>query len=328
MATKNKKATVENTAAEEIPAESQAEAVKKPQSKRSSSTKKDVIEVKAKEPVKKAVKEKTAAKNKAKKAAPKTAKPAAKKAAAKTTTSRKSAVKAEKTSMLDVAEDSMEAEELKPTAGSTEAGNPRPTATLNPSGKEDKQKAAPREQQVESARSDRGALILGGGMLFMGILLLSGRLLGIPFGMFLWPFIFIVPGALIFLTALSTENSSGEGLSILGGILTMLGCVFLAQSTIGLWASWAYAWALVAPTSIGISQVVYGTRKGRDAIVQSGNRLINIGLTIFAIGFAFFELVLGVSGFGLARLGLPVFPMMLILAGLVIVIRSFTKSRR
>ncbi len=175
--------------------------------------------------------------------------------------------------------------------------------------------------------SDRGPIFLGAGLLFMGILLLAGRFLHIPFNDFLWPFIFIVPGALVFLSALSSESSSGEGLSILGGILSMLGFVFLMQAITGLWASWAYIWALVAPTSIGLSQIAYGNLKDRDTIATSGWRLTKIGLSIFVAGFMFFELVLGISGFGLARFGLPVFPMILIFAGVFMLARSFLRAK-
>jgi hypothetical protein len=174
---------------------------------------------------------------------------------------------------------------------------------------------------------DRGALILGGGLLFLGIVLLLGRLLRIPFGDYLWPFIFIVPGVLVFLTALSTDSSSGEGLSILGGILTTLGLVFLLQTITGLWATWAYVWALVAPTSVGVSQMIYGMAKDRDSIAESGRRLATLGLFMFAIGFGFFELILGISGFGLASFGLPVFPMLLIFFGLIILVRSLFRGR-
>jgi hypothetical protein len=200
---------------------------------------------------------------------------------------------------------------------------PRATESSTAEEKITKQEA----KNEKTSNLDRGAIVFGGGLLVMGVLLLLGRLLQIPFGVFLWPFIFIVPGLLVFLAALSSDSSSGEGLSILGGILTSLGLVFLMQSITGFWASWAYAWALIAPTSIGISQMIYGDRKERDAIVQSGRRLVNLGLTMFAIGFVFFELILGVSGFGFARYGLPVFPMMLIFFGLVILVRSFMRNR-
>ena len=171
---------------------------------------------------------------------------------------------------------------------------------------------------------DRGPIFLGAGLLFMGFLLLAGRFLHIPFNNFLWPFIFIVPGVLVFLSALSSESSSGEGLSIVGGILSMLGFVFLMQTITGLWASWAYIWALVAPTSIGLSQMIYGNLKNRDAIAASGWRLTKIGLSIFVVGFLFFELVLDISKFGF---GLPVFPMILIFAGVIMLARSFLRAK-
>jgi hypothetical protein len=174
---------------------------------------------------------------------------------------------------------------------------------------------------------DRGSMLLGAGLLFMGILLLVGRFLYIPFGDFLWPFIFIVPGALVFLSALSSESSSGEGLSILGGILGMLGFVFLMQTITGLWTSWAYIWALVAPTSIGLSQMAYGNIKNRDTIAASGLRLTKIGLSIFVVGFLFFELIIGISGFGLGRFGLPRFPMILIFVGAFMLARSFLRAK-
>jgi hypothetical protein len=176
-------------------------------------------------------------------------------------------------------------------------------------------------------QTNRGALILGGGLLLMGIVLLLGRLLSIPFGGFMWPFIFIIPGALIFLSALASDNSSGEGLSILGAILTALGLVFLAQQVTGLWASWAYAWALIAPTSIGVAQIVYGTRKDRDTIVKSGRKLVNIGGLMFAIGFVFFELVLGINNLGGDYLNSFRLPVGLILVGLIVLVRSLTKKR-
>ena len=176
-------------------------------------------------------------------------------------------------------------------------------------------------------KMDRGSILLGTGMLVMGGLLLAGKLLEISFGQFLWPFIFIVPGALVFLSAISSDSSSGEGLSILGGILSALGLVFLMQSVTGFWASWAYIWALIAPTSVGLSQMVYGNLKQRDAIAASGMRLVKIGLTLLVVGFIFFEIILGISGFGLRRFGLPIFPMMLILFGVFMLVQSFLNKR-
>jgi len=234
----------------------------------------------------------------------------AKKAVKKTTAKKTASIK--KQEMIVMAEVEAPAEaEMKVAAATKPAKKEQPAKT----------------EKSGSGMMDRGALILGGGMLFMGVLLLLGRLLRIPFGDFLWPFIFIIPGVLVFLTALSTESSSGEGLSILGSILTMLGLVFFMQSVTGLWASWAYVWALVAPTSVGIGQMIYGMRKDRDAIMMSGRRLANLGLFMFAIGFVFFELIIGISGFGLENFGLPVFPMILIFAGVMVLVRSLFRGR-
>lgn len=175
-----------------------------------------------------------------------------------------------------------------------------------------------------SKATDRGVIVLGIGMLLMGLLLLGGRLLQIPFGDFLWPFIFIVPGALIFFSAITSDSSSGEGVAIVGGILGMLGFVFFMQTVTRFWASWAYAWALVAPTSIGLSQMAYGNIKKKDAIVDTGWKFTKIGLIILTAGFIFFELILGISGFGL---GLPVFPMILIFFGGFLLIRSIIRTK-
>ena len=129
-------------------------------------------------------------------------------------------------------------------------------------------------------------------ILVFGVLLLGSNLLGISFGEFLWPFIFIIPGALLFLASISSERDSGEGLAIVGGILSMLGFVFLMQVVTGFWASWAYIWALIAPTSVGLSQMVYGNMKHKDVVVNTGWNLTKIGLIIFGVGFVFFEMVI------------------------------------
>ena len=193
----------------------------------------------------------------------------------------------------------------------------------------------PQEETIQEESIDvlkpeginQGALILGGGLMFMGLLLLITHLMDISFGTFIWPFIFLVPGALVFLAALTGERRNNEGLAVFGGILFSLGFVFLAQSVTRQWASWAYDWALIAPTSIGFSQMIYGMHKDREDIVKIGRRLVKIGLSIFAVGFVFFELILGISGFWFSRLDLPKFPMMLIFAGVIVLIHSFIKRR-
>jgi hypothetical protein len=182
------------------------------------------------------------------------------------------------------------------------------------------------QSSFERVQNNHGQIFLGGGLFVVGVILLLGNLLKISFGEYLWPFIFIVPGLLVFLSALSSDKTSGEGLAILGAILFSFGFLFFLQSITGLWATWAYIWALVAPTSIGFAQIVYGDRKGRSMIVESGIRLAKIGIIIFAAGFIFFEMVIGISGFGLRSLGLPVIPSILIIAGVFVLIKTLLRK--
>ena len=51
-----------------------------------------------------------------------------------------------------------------------------------------------------------------------------------------------------------------------GGIVTMIGVVLAVQEAYGLYQTWAYAWALVAPGGVGVGLTVYGllARRGDD----------------------------------------------------------------
>jgi len=171
--------------------------------------------------------------------------------------------------------------------------------------------------------SPRNATNLAAGIILVvvGILLLVGRFFGISLGRFLWPFYIIIPGVLLFVFALTVVDS-GEGLAIAGSIVTMVGLVLLYQNTTNHWQSWAYAWALVAPTSIGIGQIVYGSLKGRENIVKTGLGLAKVGGIIFLVAALFFELVIGISGFG--YIGWPV---LLIGAGVLLLLRNLMSGR-
>ncbi len=60
--------------------------------------------------------------------------------------------------------------------------------------------------------------------------------------------------------------------------------------------SWAYAWALVAPTAVGLGMLFYGMARGDGELVRDGLRMTATGIALF-FGFAlFFEGVIGLSG--------------------------------
>jgi hypothetical protein len=70
--------------------------------------------------------------------------------------------------------------------------------------------------------------------------------------------------------------------------------------------------------------LLYGALHGRDDLQTVGRRLATIGLLLFVAGFAFFELVLGISGFGLGAWGWPI---LLIGLGVFILVRYYLPGR-
>lgn len=163
------------------------------------------------------------------------------------------------------------------------------------------------------------SLVLGSILILVGLLFIVGQLINIRIEHFVWPFYIIIPGVLLFIFALTTEGSGSEALVILGSLVTMVGLILLYQNTFDHYESWAYAWALI-PFSVGLGQIIYGSVKGRELMVVNGRRLIAIGGVIFFVGAVFFELIIGISGFGL---GSYAWPILLIGLGVLILLRSW-----
>jgi len=172
---------------------------------------------------------------------------------------------------------------------------------------------------------DSGRLILGGTLIVIGILLILGPIFGVRWGDLLWPLFIIVPGLILCIFALSRGGQLGEGLMVPGSIVTMLGLLLFFQNITGLWETWAYAWALLAPTSIGLGYIVYGLVKGRPALVQTGRRVATVGIIIFLVGAAFFEGILNISGLGLGAMFVA---LLLIGLGVFFLIRAQLLHRR
>ncbi len=182
---------------------------------------------------------------------------------------------------------------------------------------------APSETKVGGS-VDRGSLLLGASLLVIGAVWILSHFLRIPLAAYLWPFAIILPGVFLFIASLKMRDSSGEALSIVATIITATGLLLFFQMLTHTWASWAYAWALIAPTSIGLGQMLFGSLKGNETLLKNGWQVARVGLIIFAAGFIFFELIIGLHGFGLAHFGLPVFPIIIIAVGTFILVRALT----
>jgi len=170
--------------------------------------------------------------------------------------------------------------------------------------------------------SDQTNFVLGGILITLGAIFLLGQLFGIRFGHYVWPFYIIVPGVLLFILALSTEDEGGRILAGIGSIVTMTGLLLFYQNMTNHFESWAYGWALVSLVAVGLGRMLYGTLKDRPKLVRAGERLATVGLTIFFAGAVFFELIIGISGYGIGSLGRFALPILLISAGAFFLFRS------
>lgn len=171
-------------------------------------------------------------------------------------------------------------------------------------------------------RTSSSGTVIGGLLLIgLGMVFLLGQFLRFDIWHYFWP-LFIVGFGLLFFAGMIAGGKEAGGLAIPGSLFTMLGLLFLFQNTFNHWASWAYAWALLAPTSIGIGLMIFGKWSDKPGLYQPGWLLMIIGLTIFLAMGAFFELVVGFAGF--ASPGRILWPLVLIVVGVLLLFgRSF-----
>lgn len=148
---------------------------------------------------------------------------------------------------------------------------------------------------TEQRTPDRtGAYLLGALLVGAGILLLLGQALDVTLGELGWPMTVILPGLGLLTAGLVSPRLAG--LVIAGSIVTMVGLLLFYQNATDHWESWAYAWALVAPTASGVGSVLAGMRSGNRPMAAAGGWQIVVGLALFAAGALFFEGIIGISG--------------------------------
>jgi len=175
----------------------------------------------------------------------------------------------------------------------------------------------------------RQASLLGGLLVLIGALLLIGQFVRIDVGHYGWPFFVIAPGILILFVALTARGAVGEGLAILGSIITVSGLILLYQNATDHFESWAYAWALVFPGAIGTGMILYGLVAARPGNVRAGTRLVGIGVVLFLLGAAFFEGVIGIGGYQFDRtMGVVVGALIIALGALMLILNLVSSGRR
>jgi hypothetical protein len=177
-----------------------------------------------------------------------------------------------------------------------------------------------------SSQRNAGSLVGGALLILFGLLALTGQLFrGLNFWDTFWPF-FIVGFGLLFFVGMFAGGRSVSGLAIPGTIITTIGLMLFYQNLTNHWESWSYGWTVIL-MAVGLGIFIMGTW-GQNATQRSaGLGVIRIGLILFIIFGAFFELIF-TSGmpFGLRSI---IFPVALILLGLYLILaRAGLLARR
>jgi len=174
---------------------------------------------------------------------------------------------------------------------------------------------------------ERNTRALGLLLLAVGAWILVARFIHIDVEAWLWPFWVIVPGGLIMALGFRDMHHSNEGLVTFGSIVAVTGIILFVQNITGQWQSWAYAWALLFPGSIGLGQYLWGKRAGDVAEVHKGEKTMQAAFVLFVAFGLFFEVVLGIGGFHLGTAGRIVVPVLLIAGGAALYITSMSGDR-
>ncbi len=186
------------------------------------------------------------------------------------------------------------------------------------------------DKPVIKLGSNMVGTLAGAILILLGISFLMVRfiisIIDFDFGYFTWPFFIIIPGVLMFLSAFILERQAGVTLAIFGGMVTMTGVILMIQNLFDLYATWAYAWALIAPTSMGLAKLLYGTLRGLGDEVKNGLAMTGVGAVIFVVAGAFFELIIDINGFGL-NVSWLCLPTLLIGGGIITVIVNLIPRR-
>jgi hypothetical protein len=179
-----------------------------------------------------------------------------------------------------------------------------------------------------TAHPPQAGIVVGIILVLIGAVFLVVRLVDVTLGAESWPLWIIVPGLAMFVAAFALPRRGGLGLAIPGAMIAIVGVILWVQQVYGLYATWAYAWALVAPTGPGLATLAFGIVKGDRGMAGDGLRMTLVGLGLF-LGFAlFFEGVVGLSGERIAGLD-DILPFVVIgLGALLVVLSVFGRRER
>jgi hypothetical protein len=176
-----------------------------------------------------------------------------------------------------------------------------------------------KEVSVDTSNRTIGSIIGGVLLIAFGLLALASQLFrGFNFWGTFWPLILIGIG-IVFFAGMFAAGRSGGGLAIPGAIFSGIGLMMFFQNLTNHWESWSYGWTVIV-MSVGVGIYIAGWWATSESQKQAGIRVFTIGLILFVIFGAFFEMIFQSSG--LAQI---IFPLALVALGAYLI---FTRSRR
>ena len=168
--------------------------------------------------------------------------------------------------------------------------------------------------------SRQGTIVAGVLLIALGATFLVSNQLNVDWNRYGWPVFVIAPGVFLLLVGLAMRDEAGLGMAIPGGMITSVGLLLALQNASGAWASWAYAWALVAPGSVGVTLSAYGLLHRRLDLLDAGLRTAATGLGLFVAFGLFFENIIGIDSGHQGTTLQNAFPVLAIVLGALIVL--------
>jgi hypothetical protein len=207
-------------------------------------------------------------------------------------------------------------EEIAPVAPEPAAVAPEPAPVMVA----EPPKAPPPPPASRPVRRTSGtSAALGIVLVVVGLFALMVAFVGVDLTQYGWPLFVIVPGLTLLVVGFL---GLGQGASIPGGIVTVLGLLLAYQSSTGDWATWTFAWALVAPGGVGLGMYLQALRDRDPMALRTGRTLMFIAVLIFMIGFVLFESIMGISGRDYGWFGKAALPILLIVIGIILLWRQ------
>jgi hypothetical protein len=166
-------------------------------------------------------------------------------------------------------------------------------------------------------KGKRTSIVGGAILILVGAVLFAAQVLPdfMPdfWAVFSWPWIVIGIGLILFILGAALGE---PGMAVPATIVGGLGGILAYQWYTGDWQSWSYIWTLI-PGFVGIG-IVLMSLLGGDASLKDGGTLIFISFIMLAVFGSFFGAV-GMAG--------KYWPVLLILLGVVLMVRTFFNKK-